>query len=931
MTHKNTNYWQNKLTLWLHDPVCKVFDIPHHEEIARRIADLLFQSIPEKDNYQAADCIASSLTRASLPDYKDGGGIDFSDNTQITHPLVAKRLSITLPEIDIKKLCEEIESLLKNDLGLDKTFEQLKSLPEDKKPLNAYFNFKDKPEDWAEALFSYLFFAFQRRLRNENVGKLGAIWDILPADTRMPDHPLWHHLGMVSAIGSSMYEDSKNQIDMVVFSITPVQPFIAKARKLRDYWSGSVMLSYLSFTGITSVMESLGPDHIVYPFLQNQTLVDSWLEKKFHLGKFLKESGNIEKLISATEGIAAFPNKFIFLCPHDKVRDMAAEIEKSVQDKWIEISSAVKEKIQKITSAGERFSSLWDTQIEDFWKFSWASSKLAELADKDSLEKLVSGDIVEKEYNLLNSFSAKFENKSVRMYTSTHSLVQSVLAAEKNKPSKIKRPQQGIKCPLCGEREVLNDFGFSGKTSAKEYSDSVDAFWKKIAGWDEKESENKNIRENERLCAVCAVKRFIPIVSKNFAKDSILQNVFKSRNGERFPSTTEMAAKDYILRLSQKIAIKSDEYKNIIDLLHNEDNSVEDTTETSSLLKDAEIQGIKYTNKDKYYAVLLMDGDKMGDLINGETLSATWKDILHEDLTKKIEDGSVKKADSLKQILNKRRSLNPALHAMISDSLNNFARFGVQPSVKNAKGELIYAGGDDVCAVLPLKNALSCAKKISEAYTLSFAKYTENGAEPIEKLDFNGGIEKVGYHLGSGAEKISISGAVIIAHHKEPLREVIQDAHRVLDSVAKEKSGRNAVAVRLKKRSGGDRDFSCKWNDRNIFDEQKTVFDSFMNVCVAAGKNEMSASLLYKLTELKHAFEPLLEVSEDNKKAILQLLKYELSHSGAKKDEKLDDYTNYVAGICFKESSDGKKLEYNPEAAIIANFLGNDSYTGDDE
>lgn len=144
MTHKNTDYWQNKLTLWLHDPVCKVFDIPHHEEIARRIAVLLFQSIPEKDNYQVADCIASSLTRAALPDYKDGGGIDFSGNTQITHPLVAKRLSITLPEIDIKKLYEEIESLLKNDLGLDKTFEQLKSLPEDKKPLNAYFNFKDK-------------------------------------------------------------------------------------------------------------------------------------------------------------------------------------------------------------------------------------------------------------------------------------------------------------------------------------------------------------------------------------------------------------------------------------------------------------------------------------------------------------------------------------------------------------------------------------------------------------------------------------------------------------------------------------------------------------------------------------------------------------------------------------------------------------------
>lgn len=929
MTHANTNYWRNKLSLWLHDPVCKVFDIPHHEEIAKRIAALLFQSIPEKDNYQAADCIASSLTRAALPSYKDGGGIDFSSNTQITHPLVKSRLQISLPEVKIEDLCNEIEALLKKDLGLEKTFEELSSLSENEKPLNAYFNREKSPEDWAQALFSYLFFAFQRRLRNENVGKLGAIWDVLPADTRMPDHPLWHHLGLVSALGSSMDEDSKNQIDMVVFSITPVQPFIAKARKLRDYWSGSVLLSYLSFTGITTVMENLGPDHIVYPSLHNQTLVNSWLSKKYHLGKYLKEEDEtLSKLISGTEGIAAFPNKFIFLCPHDKAREMAAEIEKSVQEKWIQVSGSVKEKIQKLTGAGEKFSSLWDTQIEDFWKFSWASAKLAELSDKENIEKLVSGGIVQKEYELLDSFQKNFPAKTARLYTSTHSLVQSVLAAEKNKPSKIKRPQNGIKCPLCGEREVLNDFGFSGKTSAKEYSDSVEKFWEKIAKSD---SENKNIRKNEKLCAVCAVKRFLPIVSKNFANDQILQGVFKSRNGENFPSTTEMAADDFIKKLKQKVPESSEKYNDIINLLHKDEDEVsDDSREASQIIKKATDLGLNFTNKDKYYALLLMDGDKMGDLINGETLSATWRDVLHGNLAEKIKSGSVK-AEALKKVLDEKRSLNPALHAMISDSLNNFARFGVQSAVKNAGGELIYAGGDDVCAVLPLKNALSCAEKISKAYTLSFAKYTENGAEPLEKLDFaDSSVKKAGYHLGSGAEGISISGAVIIAHHKEPLREVIQDAHRVLDGTAKEKTGRNAVAVRLKKRSGGDRDFSCKWSDKNLFNEEKTVFESFGNVCKAAGKNELSTSLLYKLSEMNETFEPLLDLNDSNKELILKLLKYEISHSGVKKEESIDDYTEDLAGICFQKSKDGKRLEYNFQAAVIANFLGSGTDGGNE-
>lgn len=131
MIKNNSNYWQNKLSLWLHDPVCKVFDIPHHEEIAKRIAELLFQSVPEKDNYQAADSIASSLARINLPSYKDGGAINFSANTQIVHPLVKKSLPVDLPSVDIEKLCSEIEELLKKDLGLEKSYGELQSIPDD--------------------------------------------------------------------------------------------------------------------------------------------------------------------------------------------------------------------------------------------------------------------------------------------------------------------------------------------------------------------------------------------------------------------------------------------------------------------------------------------------------------------------------------------------------------------------------------------------------------------------------------------------------------------------------------------------------------------------------------------------------------------------------------------------------------------------------
>jgi hypothetical protein len=44
---------------------------------------------------------------------------------------------------------------------------------------------------------------------------------------------------------------------------------------------GSVLLSYLTFSGIVSVIEEYVPDHIIYPSLHNQSLVNDWLEKTF--------------------------------------------------------------------------------------------------------------------------------------------------------------------------------------------------------------------------------------------------------------------------------------------------------------------------------------------------------------------------------------------------------------------------------------------------------------------------------------------------------------------------------------------------------------------------------------------------------------------------------------------------------------------------
>jgi hypothetical protein len=47
------------------------------------------------------------------------------------------------------------------------------------------------------------------------------------------------------------------------FSLGPVQEFVGKARRLRDYWTGSYLLSYLTEQAMDEVCKNGG--HIVFP------------------------------------------------------------------------------------------------------------------------------------------------------------------------------------------------------------------------------------------------------------------------------------------------------------------------------------------------------------------------------------------------------------------------------------------------------------------------------------------------------------------------------------------------------------------------------------------------------------------------------------------------------------------------------------------
>lgn len=105
--------------------------------------------------------------------------------------------------------------------------------------------------------------------------KLGTLWELLPADTRIPDHPVMVHNSLVAALAGILALGEKPALLRV--ALGPVQDFIAASRKLADLWASSNMLAEAVWHAMLPVIEELGPDHVVFPSLRMEPRFDRWL------------------------------------------------------------------------------------------------------------------------------------------------------------------------------------------------------------------------------------------------------------------------------------------------------------------------------------------------------------------------------------------------------------------------------------------------------------------------------------------------------------------------------------------------------------------------------------------------------------------------------------------------------------------------------
>ena len=157
-----TDWWQRKITALLHDPPDKVFEIKGHKERARSLREIALSSDPPPEwevVSEIADQIAAATDRLNFP--QDIKVLEWTRKAWITHPISGQKMFLSID--------------LEPERAADAQIEAVKKLCQQAREPNLRF------------------LLLWRRLEEELSEKAPeGRWGQLPADTRIPDHPLLH-------------------------------------------------------------------------------------------------------------------------------------------------------------------------------------------------------------------------------------------------------------------------------------------------------------------------------------------------------------------------------------------------------------------------------------------------------------------------------------------------------------------------------------------------------------------------------------------------------------------------------------------------------------------------------------------------------------------------------------------------------------------
>jgi CRISPR-associated protein Cmr2 len=529
------------------------------------------------------------------------------------------------------------------------------------------------------------------------------------------------------------------------FAVAPVQAFVAQSRRTRDLWASSYLLSFLTKAALEAVKRSGGV--IVLP----------------------ADSGLVDRAFAEGPPHGNVPNRFVA-----EAADPVLAAQKAMEAfgaAWQKIAQAVWDAfLASACNRGNNTRAIWDRQVRNFWELNWVVGS----ADDDPLPR-----------------RKKWRTSPVTIEPGDH-------------------------CSVMGQWQELSGFVRSVER------DNQDKFWERIR----QGTDALDLDTDERLCAMALIKRLFPRVAQNA--------VGRELRAENWPSTPYLAAIPWLRKIGQdvhctpayaahvtKVAkqplgerytrigslVELSKKKNVGDLFRLDGNFFHEralrNAKVTPLENDAErdklLESLKELNKhvghpaSSFYALLLMDGDSMGELLR---LART--------------DG--KEGD-------------------VAKALGNFAA-GVPRIVSRHDGIAVYAGGDDLLALLPYDSALRCAWDLRDMYRSFF--------------------KDCGDTLASRA---TLSGALLYCDYHLPFRSVLQSAHHLLDDIAKDATGRDSLAIALWKGSGLAAQWAAPWKhlckpDGNLLHLLAAKITAQSTNDARSAPTGFSSSFLYRLREL---------------------------------------------------------------------------------
>jgi len=792
-----------KLKALMHDPIHKIWsfsnvkdselvheDCPRqlkHEKVAWDLYNFLISGSPFDDVVKMADVIASGLTRFLVSPQGEAAA-DFYEESSVFY--------------DDAKFIDCFTGTPKN-CGAPSSHKEVQEIFEKLGNLK----FKDSMER------EKFYFLFLWRFLPEIFPWINTH----PADSRTPNHSIYDHLVQTSALASCL--KGGDSPAFLLWTLGPVQSFIESAKKTSDLWAGSFLLSYLTFKAISVVMEEEGVDHVIFPNLNGQPLVDKWLYNYFksinvdiecfknwekEWEDFFKNNSNdIEEKIT----IANIPNRFLAVVPSSKAAALAKRCSDAVKDALVGFSKDIKDIELNIEDIESFFNIYWvvlpwmeegkDENITNLIKD--YRCLVDELEDKEDNkhnnkeDELLAVDIVEFVVNHpLYKAKGNFNSQIGVAYSLLVEMSEKILASRKNIRDFVNiPPQTGKKCSICGEYSAIPS------------------------------------KEEESLCSICALKRKLP---------SIMKEKLFLQTDIRFPSTSEMPTVKYkeeesvkniagefvskikALKLTEGVygAISVPKLKGN-KLYHIDGQFLMPSTYRKEYLakeygfsgEQQELDEIKNfllkseINPPVYYAILAMDGDKMGEWISGGKNPPIEK-LLHDKTIEALEKSwpqNVESKVTLERFLNFNHPMTPSFHSAFSRRLSDFALNNVRSIVEeDFFGKLIYAGGDDVLAFLPVEDAFLCAANLQEKFKNLFG------------------------------EKGSMSAGIVFVHHKYPLQMALNEV-RDAERKAKKCYGREACCLKLIKNSGESRRVGIKWgsDEMKFFENLVSIYSNSEN------------------------------------------------------------------------------------------------------